>query len=162
MKLQWYRMMLFLVVLLQGCVEAPKPKGESLFVVMKTPAMRYADQGFLYQTPDEVNVEIYNSGQALLRLQIGKSRICTGQFSCLERETFNRRMLAAVYPENTLEKIFRSEPLFDGRKIIKKRNGFTQKLFKPGKYDIVYRVLMNETVFRDTINHIMIKIKRLK
>ncbi len=149
-------------LLLFGCGTHPEMKQKSVFMVIKTPTMRYADQGFVYQNPDEVKAEIYSSGEALLRLEIGKSRICTGAFSCLGREVFNRRMLAAVYPADTLERIFRGKPLFDGQGVTEKRNGFTQKLFKPAKYDIVYHVLKNETVFHDTINHIVIKIKPLR
>ena len=154
--------LLFGMLMINGCGQVPVMKQKSAFIVIKTPVMRYADQGFVYQSSDEVKAEIYGNGQALLRLQIDKSHICTGAFSCLERETFNRRMLAAVYPADTLERVFRGKPLFDGQGVTEKRNGFTQKLFKPGKYDILYHVLKNETVFRDTINHIVIKIKTLR
>ena len=153
---------LFGMLLIIGCGKVPDMKQKSAFIVLKTPAMRYADQGFVYVGADEVKAEIYGSGEALLRLTIGKSHICTGTFSCLEREVFNRRVLAVDYPADTLERIFRGKPLFDGQGVTEKRNGFTQKLSKPGKYDILYRVLKNETVFHDTINHIVIKIKTLR
>jgi len=71
-------------------------------------------------------------------------------------------MLSANYPKDTLERIFRAKPVFNGKNVEKKRNGFTQKLLMPGKYDIEYTVFNNETVFRDTINKILIKIKRMR
>ncbi len=162
MKRYWYGIVVLFAVLLQGCGEAPKLKGESAMIVLKTPAMKYADMGFIYATPSEVKAEIYGSGQALFTLRITPQSVCTSRFACLDRRSFNARMLSANYPDDTLERIFRAKPLFNGKNVVKKRNGFTQKLLMPGKYNIEYTVFNNERVFRDTINQILIKIKRMR
>jgi len=153
---------LFGLLLAAGCGNMPEMKQESAFIVIKTPAMRYADQGFVYVGDDEVKVEIYSTGKALFRLTIDGSNICTGTFTCLKRRDFNRRMLSSEYPEDTIERIFRGKPVFEGQGVVKKRHGFTQRIRREGKYDIAYRVLKNETVFHDTINDIVIKIKTLR
>jgi len=150
------------ILIATGCGKISAMKQKSAFIIIKTPTMRYADMGFIYQDADEVNVEIYNSGQPLLRLNIGKSAICSGRFRCLTRDRFNRRMLTAAYSEDMLEQIFRGKPIEKGKGIVIRRNGFTQHIFKEGKYDISYHVLKNETVFHDTINHIIIKIRTLR
>ena len=156
------RFSVFLMILfLWGCGKQPYLTEEGAFIVLKTPVMRYADQGFVYQNSDEVKAEIYGSGQALFSLWITKDAICTGQFQCLSPKAFNARVLSVYYPDDTIEAIFRGKTIFGGKNRIKKRNGFTQKLYKRGQYDILYTVFNNETVFRDTINHITIKIKTL-
>jgi len=153
---------LFGLLFATGCGNMPKMKQKSAFIVIKTPAMRYADQGFVYEGDNKVKVEIYSTGEALLRLTIDRSDICTGMFTCLKKGDFNRRMLSSAYPEDTIEQIFRGKPVFNGQGMVKKRHGFTQRIVREGKYDIAYRVLKNETVFHDTINHIVIKIKTLR
>jgi len=123
--------------------------------------MRYADQGFIYERPDEVKVKIYGNGQALFSLQVTEDAVCSGPLRCMDKKTFHAKMLSAYYPDDTLDSIFRFKPVFDGVGMVKKRNGFTQKLINGNKYHIEYKVLNNQAVFRDTINHILIKIKRL-
>jgi len=162
MKRYLYGMVALFLLLLQGCGEPPKLKGESAMIVLKTPAMRYADMGFVYESPSEIKVEIYGSGQALFALRITPKSVCTSRFACLDKKSFNARMLSAYYPEDTIERIFRAKSVFNGKNVVKKRNGFTQKIVAPGKYNIQYSVLNNETVFRDTINKILIKIKRMR
>ena len=157
-----YAIAALFVLLIQGCGKSPEIKGESTMIVLKTPSMRYADMGFVYESPSEIKAEIYGSGQALFALRITSSSVCISRFACLDRRSFNARMLSKYYPDDTLERIFRGKPVFNGENIVKKRNGFTQKLFAPGKYNIQYSVLNNETVFRDTINKIVIKIKRMR
>jgi len=156
------RFSVFLMIFfLLGCGKQPYLKENGAFIVLKTPVMRYADQGFVYQNNDEVKAEIYGSGQALFSLHITKDAVCTGQFQCLSPKAFNARVLSPYYPNDTIEAIFRGKAIFGGEKRRQKRNGFTQKLYKQGQYDILYTVFNNETVFRDTINHIIIKIKEL-
>jgi hypothetical protein len=150
-----------MIFFLSACSTPPYLHQDSAFIVLKTPAMKYADQGFVYEKPDEVKVEIYGSGQALFSLWMRKDSVCTGTLSCMGREVFNKNVLSPYYPPDTIEAIFRGRAVFDGKNVIKKRNGFTQKLINGHKYSIIYSVLNNETVFRDTINHILIKIKRL-
>jgi len=144
-----------------ACATQPYVTQSSAFIILKTPAMRYADQGFIYENQNEVKAEIYASGQVLFSIRITGNTVCTGTFSCLRRDVFNKQMLSSCYPEDTLEKIFRAQPVFGGKNMVKERNGFTQEFINGHKYHIEYSVLNNETVFRDTINHILIKIKRL-
>ena len=161
MQVRYLFPFILIVFLFSGCGQQPYMKEKSAFIVLKTPSLKYADQGFVYENKDEVKVEIYGNGQALFSLRITPSAVCTGTLRCMDRKTFNDAMLSPYYPEGTLEAIFRGKPVFDEKGIIKKRNGFTQKLINGYKYNIMYSVLNNETIFRDTINHIFIKIKRL-
>jgi len=161
MKRRYLFPLFLMILLLSACGRQPYLKQSSAFIVLKTPTMRYADQGFVYENADEVKVEIYGSGQALFSLRVTSASVCTGALQCMSKKTFNEKVLTTYYPEDTIEAIFRGKPIFSGKELVKKRNGFTQKLINGNKYHIMYSVLNNQTIFRDTINHILIKIKRL-
>jgi len=145
-----------------GCGSPVYEKENSAYIVMKTPSFRYADMGFVYENRHEVKIEIYGNGQPVMQLRIGETSVCMRRFECMEKKRFNKKLLSRFYPDTLLEHIFRGEELFNGLNRKQIRNGFTQNIIKSDKYDITYRVLNNETVFRDTINHIIIKVKRMK
>jgi hypothetical protein len=149
---------LLLVVIFPGCSEPDYMKQDSAYIVLKTPMFKYADMGFLYENSDEVKVEIYGNGQALLRLRITKESVCMSRLKCMSKSTFNRQVLNQAYPQDTIEQIFKGKPIFNGANSIQKRNGFTQKFNKLDKYHIEYSVLNNQILFRDTINEILIKV----
>jgi hypothetical protein len=141
-------------------MEAPYVRQDAALIVFKTPTFRYADMGFVYENSDEVKVEIYGSGQALMSLRIGREQVCMSRLECMDKTQFNRRVLSRFYPDSILDHIFRGEALFEGLNLKKNRNGFTQKIVKSDKYHIEYTVLNKQIIFRDTINHIIIKVKR--
>lgn len=141
-----------------GCAEPKYDRENSAYIVLKTPALKYADMGFVYENGSSVKVEIYGSGQVLMRLRISKDSVCMSQLQCLSKNAFNAQVLNSNYPPDTIENIFRGKTVLNGSGINTKSNGFTQKIKKPGKYNIQYSVLNNEIVFRDTINKILIKV----
>jgi hypothetical protein len=132
-----------------------------MFIVMKTPVLRYADQGFVSRSADQVAVEIYANGAAVMKLQIKKTEICNGSglFSCLSKKEFNTRFLSMYYPKDIMENIFRGKKIFGGLGAEENSRGFTQTIKKAGEYAIHYSVLNGSIVFRDTISHIVIKVK---
>ena len=155
-------LLLFFSLLFVACATPTYTKQESAFIVFKTPAFKHADLGFIYENDTQTKVEIYSNGQALLSLTVGEEHICMSSFECLDKKSFNQKVLSKYYLEDILSNIFRGKAIFSGEKQQKIRNGFTQKIFKQGKYDIEYRVFNKQIVFRDTMNNILIKITRLK
>jgi hypothetical protein len=149
---------LFLLLGMNGCVEHSYMKQSSAVIFFKTPAFKYADAGFIYENPDELKVEIYQSGQALASLQIKKGSICMSSFECMRAEEFNTRVLHASYPASLLKEVFSAEPIFDKKGYTPNRSGFTQTIVKKGQYDINYRVLKHQISFHDKINDIKIKV----
>ena len=164
MQTIWFRrvvngiVFLVSILFLSGCVETQPQRTQSALIVWKSPSFRYADMGFISDSGKQLKVEIYGSGSALMRLKISGDSICMSRFNCMSKERFNQELLSAYYPSDTLENIFRGKPLFGGAGLTQKRNGFTQNIQKPNAYSIVYTVLNNQTVFRDTINEIVIKV----
>ncbi len=143
-----------------ACGTQPYKSENTALIVFKTPTFKYADMGFVYENSDEVKAEIYGSGQALMSLTITQSSVCMSQFACMPKQQFNQQVLSAVYPDNILDDVFRGKAIFGGQNLKKNRNGFTQNIINQNKYKITYSVLNNDVVFRDTINDIMIKVKK--
>lgn len=146
---------------LTACSMKEYTKQASAFIVFKTPSFKHADLGFIYENSDEVKVEIYGSGQALVSLEIRQENVCMSYMQCMSKERFNRTVLSEFYPHGLLEHIFRGQKVFGAEGLSQTRNGFTQKIVKQGKYNIHYSVLNNQIIFRDTINDILIKVKRI-
>ena len=153
---------LFLVIaFLNGCATKEYIKQESIFIVFKTPTFKHADLGFMYENTEEMKVEIYSNGQAVMALEIGNENICMSLLECMDKKSFNRQVLSKHYPVDILTHIFRGEKIFVGQNLMKTSNGFTQNLMKTDEYNINYTVLNKQIIFRDTINDILIKVKRL-
>ena len=147
---------------LSACTTKEYTKQQSVFIVFKTPTFKHADLGFIYENSEEIKVEIYGSGQALMSLDINNDAVCMSLLECMSHQSFNKNVLSAFYSEGIVANIFRGKEVFLGENVTKTRNGFTQKIMKEGKYNIDYSVLNKQIVFRDTINDILIKVKRLK
>jgi len=152
----------FILALMTGCTMKEYTKQESVFIVFKTPAFKHADLGFIYENEQNLKIEIYGNGQAVMVLEISQSSVCLSLFECMNKKSFNRQVLSRYYPEQILDNIFRGKVIFLGQNVVKTRNGFTQKLMKVGEYNINYSVLNKQILFRDTINDIFIKVKRLQ
>ncbi|WP_295421064.1 hypothetical protein [Sulfurovum sp.] len=158
MKFIKFFQILLLAFVLSACVEPRYMKQNSAFILFRTPTFKYADMGFVYENSDEVKVEIYESGQALMSLRISETSVCMSLLECMSKEDFNRKVLSRLYPQKILDNIFRGKPIFRNRNLKRNRNGFTQTLTNKNKYNIHYRVLNNKIVFSDTINEILIKV----
>ncbi len=146
--------------LLTACGTTPYKSESTALIVFKTPTFKYADMGFVYENSDEVKVEIYSSGQALMSLMISEKSVCMSLLACMNKRAFNQQVLSAHYPDTILDNIFRGKSIFKDKNLQKNSNGFTQKIINKNKYNIEYSVLNNDIVFRDTINDIFIKVKK--
>ena len=152
--------LLLTLLFLQACGTPSYLKENAALIVFKTPTFKYADMGFIYENRNEVKAEIYGSGQALMSLKITGSSVCMSLLECMSKESFNKTVLSSMYPNEILDNIFRGKPIFKDKNLRRNRNGFTQTIVNQNKYNIHYSVLNNEIVFRDTINTILIKIKK--
>jgi hypothetical protein len=150
-----------IMVFLGGCSSKNYTKQESVFIVFKTPTFRHADLGFMYESSDALKVELYSTGQAVMALEITKATVCMSLLECMGKKSFNKEVLSEYYPDDLIDKVFKAEAIFDGKNKRVTRNGFTQNISKSNEYNINYSVLTNQVVFRDTINSIQIKIKKM-
>ena len=162
MKLSILFLSMGLSLLFTACGTQPYLKENPALIIFKTPTFKYADMGFLYENKEEVKVEIYGSGQAVMTLKISDTHVCMSLLECMSKESFNADVLSDAYPKDILEHIFRGEKIWEGKGLHKKGNGFTQKLLSKGKYNIKYSVLNKQIKFHDTLNNILIKVKKVK
>jgi len=147
-------------LILSGCVGAMPEynASKSSFIIFKTPTIRYADQGFVSNASGETKVEIYGSGQAVMRLRITPSQVCMSSLACMGGVEFNKKVLNANYPADTLEKIFRGEEIFGGEGIKRVGNGFIQHINRTNM-NITYRVNGKNIKFVDTIAKVKIEVR---
>jgi len=145
--------------IISGCVGSmPKyDTSTSTFIIFKTPTLKYADQGFISKASDETKVEIYSNGKAVMRLRVTNNQVCLSSLSCMSANEFNKKVLNANYPSDTIGKIFRGEPIFNGKNFVKTKNGFKQKIGS-----IFYKVEGKNIEFLDTMAGVKIKVKNME
>jgi len=155
------RIILGLITLgiMQGCTGQPQ-KEESAFIILKTPNMKYADMGFIKDNVSNLQVEMYTAGQPLVSIEVNGVNVCMSTFKCMEKKDFNEKIFSKYYPNELLENVLRGKAIFNGENLEKSVDGFTQKIQKKDLYDITYRVVSGERKFRDTINKILIKVRK--
>ena len=145
-----------LALALSGCVGAMPEynKSKGSMIIFKTPTVKYADQGFVSSANSEVKVEIYGSGQALMRLRVTPTQTCMSSMACMSNTEFNKKVLQANYPADTLENIFKGEQIFGGKGLVKNGDGFTQNIGT-----ISYSVFGGNISFRDSSNGVKIVVR---
>jgi len=154
--------LLFIGFFFLACTGKNTQLQESIFITMKTEKVKFSDMGFLYRGDSTVKVEIYATGQPLLDLEINGENICLSLFECMDKKDFNQEILSQYYPETLLENLFRAKPIFNGMNLENQEEGFTQKIFEKDQYDISYSVVRDNRVFRDKINKILIKVRKVQ
>ena len=145
-----------LTLILSGCVGAmPEYKSsKSSMIVFKTPTIKYADQGFVSKANSETKVEIYSSGQALMRLRITPSQTCLSSLECMNNKEFNKKVLQANYPDDTLLRVFNGKAIFGGKNLQNTANGFVQNIGT-----INYSVNGGNIKFKDSSNGVKIEVR---
>jgi hypothetical protein len=145
----------FALALLGGCAMKKPGVSEAYLVVLKTPKWRFADTGYV-RTGDKVaELEVFEAGQRVLRLQI-ENLVCVETQGCLSKSEFNSRYLSPDYPDDLLYHLLRGEPIFEGKHLVRGDAGYEQVFG-----GIVYRVGGKEIYFKDCERGIMIKLRRL-
>ncbi|WP_345969887.1 hypothetical protein WCX72_11495 [Sulfurimonas sp. HSL1-6] len=143
-------------VLLGGCVMKKPPVTAAYVVVFKTPQWRFADTGYIRKGDGVAELEVFEAGQRILRLQI-ESLVCMEGEGCLAKSAFNAKYLSAAYPDDLFYHLLRGEAIMERRNIVHTDEGFEQQVG-----GIVYRVTAEQIYFRDLEHGILIKFKRLQ
>jgi len=65
-----------------------------------------------------------------------------------------------LYPPSLLQNIILGHQIYDGKNSLKQDDGFIQSI-KTSEVNIKYRVNSREIYFKDSKNHILIKIKEI-
>lgn len=147
-----------LILLLSGCGARPYVKTDVATIIMKTPKIKFADTGYVRSNNNLVALELFSAGQAVGKIEI-ENMICVEGKGCMTKSSFNAEYLSAMYPDDILENILRSKPIFMGINLEQTDEGFEQRI-DDNVVDIRYTVREHQIYFKDRKNSVLIKIKK--
>lgn len=142
-------------LLLVGCAFKKPDISNPYLIVFKTPQWRFADTGYIRTGSDVAEIEVFEAGHRLLRLQI-ENRVCVEGEGCMSKSGFNEAYLSPDYPDDFFFHLLRGEPIHGGRDLHETETGFEQHVD-----GLLYRVSPKQIYFKDTNRGILIKFKRL-
>lgn len=143
-------------LLLGGCAMKKPEHSQAYVVVFKTPQWRFADTGYIRTGEGVAELEVFEAGQRVLRLQV-ENLVCVEGEGCISKAAFNEKYLSAEYPDDLFYHLLRGEPIYGAKNLVHTDEGFEQQIG-----GIVYRVSAEQIYFRDSLRGIMIKFKRLQ
>ncbi len=147
------------LALLAGCAAKHFTTKTPAFIVFKTPQIKLADQGFVMRAQNGAGAQIYSGGQPVFELTTGR-RICLDG-RCMDEGRFYERVMGARYPKGTLQAILQGRPVPGEGKVTKTADGWIQKLYKRGRYDIIYTFNGKEARFKERLHRVLIKIREM-
>ena len=130
-------------------------------VTMKTKKFAFSDTGFMNVYDKLINLQVFSMGKAVLDMTISltEDEICVDSL-CNTKHGFNQTFLTGVYPDTLVENVLRSRPIFGGKNLKKMTKGFIQKIITP-KYAVKYKIWPGNVYFKDSLNHIIIKLRKM-
>ena len=152
-------------VIVKSAPVAVKPSlnasnSKSYLTTLKTKKFAFSDAGFLKIKNGRTDLQIFAVGKPLMKLKILRSDdICVNQL-CNTKHGFNQSYLSGAYPDDLLENVLHSRPIFNSQNLKETTNGFMQRI-RGNKYDIKYKSLPGMIYFKDVKNKIIIKLKAL-
>jgi hypothetical protein len=100
------------VLLFTACSTKQIKQSNSAIIIFKTPSMKFYDRGFVKIYDKYINLQIYNSGQIALNLDIYKNKICKGFLQCQSSKEFNKNYLNSDYSDDFLFKLFSKNKVY--------------------------------------------------
>lgn len=151
--------LLSFLFLLSGCSIKNYEYTNAKVVIIKSPKLKFSDIGYIRHTDNAIELELFIAGQVYKRFHINRL-ICMDE-GCMSKSSFNEKYLHRSYPSTLLQNIILGRQIFGGLNSLKKNNGFEQ-VIKNSDVDIKYSVNSRQIYFKDSKNHILIKIKDIK
>ncbi|MEN8147664.1 MAG: hypothetical protein ABFR02_08590 [Campylobacterota bacterium] len=146
------------LLILSGCAARPFVKTDAATIILKTPKLKFADTGYVRSNEDLVALELFSAGQPVGKIEI-ENLICVEGKGCMTKSSFNAEYLNAMYPDDIMENVLRSQPIFDGKNLQQTDEGFEQRIANK-VFDIRYTVRKHQIYFKDRKNRVLIKIKK--
>jgi len=132
---------------------------QSKIIIIKTPKLKFADLGYLRNTKDAIELELFVAGKSIEKFTINHL-VCVNA-GCMSKSGFNTEYLNAAYPDELLQNIFLGKRIYDAKNSLNTEDGFIQEI-KTKSVDIKYVVKSKEIFFKDRKNRIIFKIKDVK
>ena len=129
---------------------------QSKLISIKSPKIKFSDLGFIRNSGDSVEMELFMTGKSIEKITINYL-ICSHE-GCMSKSGFNADYLSKYYPDDILQNIILAKEIYDGKNLVKNTNGFEQYI-KNENVNIKYIVDSKSIYFKDKTNKILIKIK---
>jgi len=154
-----YILLIFAIIFFSACSIKEYSNTQTKIFIIKSPQIKFADIGYIRNTNEAVELELFMAGKVIERISINHL-ICVRN-GCMSKRGFNEDYLHPTYPDNILQNILLGNEIYDGQNRIKTDNGFEQNI--ESKYvDIIYKVNKDSILFKDRKNRIIFKIKDTK
>ena len=148
--------LLIFILIFSACSTKNYEITKTKLIIIKSPQIKFSDLGYLRNTEDSVELELFMAGKRIQKISINHL-ICVNE-GCMSKSGFNEEYLNENYPDNILQNILLAKPIYDGRNLEKTNNGFTQRISSL-HVEIIYKVTQNQVFFKDKKNRIIFKIK---
>lgn len=150
---------LVFLLLFTGCSINNYQHTQSKIIIIKSPLIKFADLGYIRNTNDSIGLELFIAGQRIQNIEINHL-ICVDD-GCMTKSGFNTDYLNSHYPDDILQNILLSRPIFDSKNKVKIDDGFEQRIVNEN-VEIIYRITSKVIYFKDKKNRIIIKIKSVE
>jgi len=108
----FYPIFLLIIILFEGCSYKQPISSQSSIILIKTPAMKFHDTGFVTKYKDNIQLQIFNAGHLVLNLIIYKDKVCKSTFKCQSSKEFNKLYFNRSYKDDFLYNLFRKNKIY--------------------------------------------------
>lgn len=151
--------LLIITLIFSACSIKNYEQTQSKIIIIKSPKIKFADVGYIRNSDKHIELELFVAGHAIEKITINHL-ICVRD-GCMSKSGFNSDYLNASYPDDILQDILLSHPIYGGEGFHAAQDGFEQNIYNED-VDITYRVTSHATTFKDKKNGIIFKIKDMQ
>jgi len=152
-------LLLVFTLLFSACSIKNYEQTQSKIIIIKTPKLKFADLGYLRNSGDAIELELFVAGKSIEKFTINHL-VCVN-VGCMSKSGFNEEYLNAAYPDDLLQNILLGREIYAGEGSLRTEDGFVQQI-KTKSVDIKYVVKSKTIFFKDRKNRIIFKIKDVK
>jgi hypothetical protein len=149
-------LLIALVLLFSACSVKEYKQTQSKIIIIKSPKIKFADLGYIRNSEDSIELELFMAGKSIKKIAINHL-VCVDE-GCMSKSGFNKEYLNSSYPNDLMQNLLLSKPIYDGLGLEKTDDGFEQNI-KNEDVDIRYKVDSKTTFFKDRKNKIIFKTK---
>ena len=147
------------ILLFSACSITNYTYSSPKIITIKSPQIKFSDLGFIRNTDDAIEVELFFAGKVAEQISINHL-ICIRD-GCMSKSGFNKEYLHKSYPDDILQNIFLGKAIYNAKNRVQTDDGFEQTI-KNKNVNIAYKVSSQEIYFKDSKNKIIFKIKDTK
>jgi len=105
--------LLILTIIFSACSVKNYEQVQSKIIIIKSPKLKFADLGYLRNTKNAIELELFVAGKVVEKFSINHL-VCVSE-GCMSKRNFNEKYLNAAYPDELLQNILLSKEIFDGK-----------------------------------------------